>query len=104
MTRHPDTPASEHEALTPQDPHFRRLLWRSRRGLLELDLFLEPFIRDVLATLPRHEQDAYADLLECTDPELHEWLAARAEPPETLAPIVRRIREHVRGAPPADRS
>lgn len=105
MTRPPSEPEGpegpDAGALSPGDPRYRRLLWRSRRGLLELDLFLEPFIRDVLAGLPRCEQDAYARLLEVTDPELHAWLSARAEPPAELAGIVARIRAHARsGATP----
>jgi antitoxin CptB len=85
--------------LGPADAPYRRLLWRSRRGLLELDLFLEPFLRDRLAGLSRPQQEAYGALLECTDPELHEWLSGRAEAPRELAGIVALIRDHARGRP-----
>ena len=48
----------------------RRLHWRSRRGLLELDLMLQGFLEHEGHTLSESERLAYDDLLEQTDPEL----------------------------------
>ena len=79
-----------------QDPELRRLYWASRRGMLELDLFLMPFAEEVLPLLPAREQQQYRRLLDCEDSCLHAWLVHREEPgdPE-LAGLVCRIREHV---------
>lgn len=47
-----------------------RLRWRSRRGMLELDLLLLPFCDEVFDSLPEHEQDIFVRLLEQDDPDL----------------------------------
>jgi succinate dehydrogenase flavin-adding protein (antitoxin of CptAB toxin-antitoxin module) len=47
-----------------------RLRWRSRRGLLELDLMLQGFLNHYGHTLSEAEKLAYEGLLEQTDPEL----------------------------------
>ena len=53
------------------------LQWRSRRGMLELDVLLEPFTREALPTLDEKEQLTYIRLLECEDPGfvqlVYEW-------------------------------
>lgn len=47
-----------------------RLRWRSRRGLLELDLILQSFLDHYEFNLSESERLAYEGLLEQTDPEL----------------------------------
>ncbi|MDH3644527.1 MAG: succinate dehydrogenase assembly factor 2 [Gammaproteobacteria bacterium] len=73
----------------------KQLYWRSRRGLLELELLLVPFVRDCYADLPEDAQRSYAALLELEDLDIYDWLQGRAEPEdESLVSIVERIREH----------
>lgn len=76
------------------DERLRRILWRSRRGLLELDLFLEPFLAECWQTLAQPQRERLEALLECTDPELLEWLSDRQPAPPALQEIVSRIRTH----------
>ena len=40
-----------------------RLFWHSRRGMLELDVLLVPFVREVFATLEEDDQERYRKLL-----------------------------------------
>ena len=54
-----------------------RLRWRSRRGMLELDLLLVPFFDEKFEALTGEEQQNFAKLLEQDDPELIEWFARR---------------------------
>ena len=42
-----------------------RLLWASRRGMLELDLILTPFVENVYDTLSKDDQLRFEVLLEC---------------------------------------
>lgn len=65
-----------------------RVLWRSRRGMLELDLVLVDFARARYAMLPCGEQEAYRGLLEQDDWTLWEWLQGRATPPQAYSRIV----------------
>ncbi len=75
-----------------EDSRQGRLWWRSRRGLLELDLLLVPFVERELASLSDTEQDDFERLLEEDDPLLLEWFERRAEPrDEGLRRLVERI-------------
>ena len=58
-----------------------RLLWASRRGMLELDLILQPFAENVYSQLPLDDQRRYEQLLECEDQDLFSWLL-RSKVPE----------------------
>lgn len=58
-----------------------RLLWASRRGMLELDLILQPFAENVYAQLTPDDQQRYEQLLECEDQDLFSWLL-RSKVPE----------------------
>ena len=75
---------------------FNRLRWRSRRGMLELDLLLLPFFDEVFAELEAHEQQAFIKLLEQDDPDLWDWFSRKSESgdPE-LAALVERILDRV---------
>ncbi len=77
------------------DVELRRLRWRSRRGLRELDLLLVPFVEEVYPRLPGRARRAYRRLLELEDTELQAWFSGRGEPlDEELAELVARIRAH----------
>ena len=81
------------------DAGWRRVRWRSRRGMLELDLLLAPFAEQAYPALVAREQAAYRRLLECEDGELSAWLLRRARPrQEEFASIVDKILEHADSA------
>lgn len=61
---------------------YNRLRWGSRRGMLELDLLLMPFVERIYPTLDPDNQTLYARLLECEDQDLFAWLLHRQAPPE----------------------
>ncbi|MBT7335000.1 MAG: succinate dehydrogenase assembly factor 2 [Gammaproteobacteria bacterium] len=62
----------------------KQLYWRSRRGMLELELKLIPFLRDDFSTLSEAEQQAYARMLEEEDWQLFDWLQQREIPQDKL--------------------
>ena len=66
--------------------------WRSRRGMLELDLYLVPFAEREFGRLSCTERVAYAELLRCDDWQILDWLQGRREPDTRLAAIVERVR------------
>jgi antitoxin CptB len=68
-----------------------RVWWRSRRGLLELDLLLLPFVEACYETLSAADQDSYRALIEHDDPDIWAWLQAGAAPLAELDGIVKRI-------------
>ncbi len=65
-----------------------RALWRSRRGMLELDLLLTAFARDGYPALAEEDQGAYQDLLDRDDWLVWDWLQREVSPPVPLARIV----------------
>jgi len=93
----------------PLDSDARRLLWRCRRGMKELDVLLERFARPYLASAPLEQRRLLARLLETPDPDLADWLLGPGvcTDPE-LAPLVAAVRGMVPpttnppvGSPPA---
>ena len=73
----------------PEELKRNRLRWRSRRGMLELDLLLLPFFDEVYRDLPEHQQRAFEDLLEQDDPDLLQWFSRKAIPSDaSMAELV----------------
>ena len=69
-------------------------MWASRRGMLELDLILQPFVENTYDSLSEHDQLRFDALLEREDQQLFVWLMKREQPtdPDTLR-IVQIIHE-----------
>jgi len=69
------------------------LRWRSRRGLLELELLLLRFVTTRLESLGAAEKRIYAELLEYDDCDLFDWIQGRGAPDDpALAEMVLAIR------------
>jgi antitoxin CptB len=76
-----------------ENPARNRAYWRSRRGLLELDLLLPPFVLARYDTLTPAQQRTYGALLDCDDHDVWDWLQGRGEPPDaSLADVIELIR------------
>ncbi|MGI9345123.1 MAG: succinate dehydrogenase assembly factor 2 [Gammaproteobacteria bacterium] len=93
MSKVPSSSGSDQDSAS-KTVLLRQLAWRSRRGVLELDLILVPFVQQVLEHLPHDQIALYRILLESEDPDLVQWLqyGNRQGLPEHLTPIVERIR------------
>ena len=55
-------------------------MWASRRGMLELDLILQPFVENTFDSLSENDQLRFEALLEREDTQLFVWLMKREEP------------------------
>ncbi len=75
----------------------RRLLWRCRRGLKELDVLLERYTRAAFPGAGAAERRALARLLERPDPELAGYLLGGGVPSD---PELARLCARIAAAPP----
>ena len=72
---------------------YERLRWRSRRGLLELDIVLERFWKNTGDALQEAEAQALERLLQLPDNDLLDLVMGRAEAPdEQLRAMVKKLR------------
>ena len=65
-----------------------RVLWRSRRGMLELDLLLVDFAKARYPLLATADQGAYLRLLGLDDWVIWDWLQRRSKPAPPFCRIV----------------
>ncbi|MCF6194272.1 MAG: succinate dehydrogenase assembly factor 2 [Kangiellaceae bacterium] len=52
----------------------KKLQWQCRRGMLELDVILQPFLEQHFLQLTVEDQTAFVDLLTEADPDLYTWI------------------------------
>ena len=53
-----------------------RLSWHCRRGMLELDVLLIPFLKERFRTLPLDDQQRFEKLIACEDQDIFRMMAA----------------------------
>ncbi|MEE4146285.1 MAG: succinate dehydrogenase assembly factor 2 [Halieaceae bacterium] len=86
----------------PRD-EINRMRWASRRGMLELDLVLEPFVLARYERLDERDRLRFQQLMSCEDQDLFAWFMQREQPEdEELRAIVGKVLEFTLTAP-ADR-
>jgi antitoxin CptB len=89
-------PAYFEEHSMVEEVELNRLYWHSRRGMLELDVLLVPFVREVYPTLNDVDRDLYRRLLTCEDQDMFGWFMQRAESEDAeLQRMVRMILDRV---------
>lgn len=71
-----------------------QLKWQCRRGMLELDVILMPFLAEHFEELDRTLQSAFVELLKEADPDLYTWIMGFGQCENTdLIEIIQLIRE-----------
>ncbi|WP_396589375.1 succinate dehydrogenase assembly factor 2 [Bermanella sp. R86510] len=68
--------------MTPEElaTEKKRLWWHSRRGMLELDVLLLPFLEEAYDDLDEDDKARYRSLLDVEDPELFTWFMQTSKP------------------------
>ena len=73
-----------------------RLHWHCRRGMLELDVLLLPFLKERFRGLELQDQQRFEKLIACEDQDIFSWVMRHAEPEDAdLKRIVELILESV---------
>jgi len=75
-----------------EGPSLERLKWRSRRGLLELDLVFDRFWKRMGDKLDDAEAAALEELLRLPDNDLLDLVMGRAQAPDELRDMVHKLR------------
>ena len=76
-----------------QREEWNRAKWASRRGLLELDLLLAPFVAEAFLGLNALLRQDYRELLYQDDQDLMEWIMGRSAITEDrFVPVIEEIR------------
>ncbi len=65
---------------TSDKTEYNRLWWHSRRGMLELDNLLIPFVEEAYRDLNADDQARYKKLLSCEDNDMFDWFMQRSRP------------------------
>ena len=69
-----------------------RVYWHSRRGMLEIDLALMPFAKEVYPGLSDDDKATYVRLLQEEDQDLFAWILERSKPDDAaLAAMIDQI-------------
>ena len=77
------------------DTEDRKLRWRCRRGMKELDVLLERFARGPLGHASSDERLAFIRLLDLPDPDLADYFFGHATPDDpALARLTKLIATH----------
>jgi len=77
------------------EAELNRLFWHSRRGMLELDRLLVPFLKEAFPALQDADKERYVKLLACEDQDIFGWFMNRNQPDdEDLQRIVGLVLKH----------
>ena len=92
------TPESENGMVSKEE--LNRMRWAARRGMLELDLVLEPFVQSRYETLNEADRSRFQNLMLCEDQDLFAWFLGREQPDnEELVAIVNTVLDYARTPP-----
>lgn len=77
------------EATTEQ----RRIIYQARRGLKELDFYLDPYVKELYLTADADEQLTFAEMLTYEDPDLLDYFTNQNQPEdEAVWTLVNKIK------------
>lgn len=72
-----------------------KVRWACRRGMLELDRLLLPFVNHAFSTLARNEQIQFERLLQYNDQDLYRWfMRCEVIPDAALASLIDKILDY----------
>ncbi len=79
--------------MNTQDVELKRIRWRCRRGMRELDQLFERYLERLWSASSDAERGVFLRLLECEDDKLWRWFMGYEQCPDgELAALIQRIR------------
>ncbi|WP_104471575.1 succinate dehydrogenase assembly factor 2 [Acinetobacter indicus] len=76
----------------------RKVIYRARRGLKEIDVYFDPYVKNYYLTADPEEKATFAALVEQEDPDLLDWFMEVSEPPHPeMRELIRKLKHYVHG-------
>ena len=71
----------------------RRIIYQARRGLKELDFYIDPYVKELYLTASADEQLTFAEMLTYEDPDLLDYFTNQSQPEdEAVWQLVNKIK------------
>lgn len=76
----------------------RKTIYRARRGLKELDVYFDPYVKNHFLTASDEEKQVFIELVEHEDPDLLDWFMEVSEPPRPeLKQLILKLKQMLHG-------
>ena len=77
----------------------RKVVYRARRGLKEIDVYFDPYVKNYYLQADANEKKMFAELVDQEDPDLLDWFMEVSEPPRPeLKEFIRKLKDYVHGS------
>ena len=74
----------------------RKVIYRARRGLKEIDVYFDPYVKQYYLQAEPEEKAMFAELVEQEDPDLLDWFMEVSEPPRPeLRQFIQKLKDYV---------
>lgn len=76
----------------------RKTIYRARRGLKEIDVYFDPYVKNHFLTASDEEKQVFIELVEHEDPDLLDWFMEVSEPPRPeLKQLIQKLKQMLHG-------
>ena len=76
----------------------RKVIYRARRGLKEIDVYFDPYVKNYYLQADPAEKAMFAALVEQEDPDLLDWFMEVSEPPRPeMKTLNQKLKHYVHG-------
>lgn len=76
----------------------RKVIYRARRGLKEIDVYFDPYVKQYYFKADESEKLMFAELVDQEDPDLLDWFMEVSEPPRPeLRAFIQKLKNYVHG-------
>ncbi|WP_296282969.1 succinate dehydrogenase assembly factor 2 [uncultured Acinetobacter sp.] len=76
----------------------RKVIYRARRGLKEIDVYFDPYVKQYYLQADPSERALFKELVDQEDPDLLDWFMEVSEPPRSeLRDLITKLKKYVHG-------
>ena len=76
----------------------RKVIYRARRGLKEIDVYFDPYVKNYYLNADAAEKEVFAELVAQEDPDLLDWFMEVSEPPRPeMKDLIVKLKHYIHG-------